>query len=66
MAVFKINPVAISDFRLDQKLEHLNPGPISMLSLSNKQKEVVWNGWSFLDIIISSQEKFLVEIWTRG
>lgn len=25
MAVLKINPVAISDFRLDQKLEHLNP-----------------------------------------
>ena len=25
MAVFKINPVAISDFRLDQKLENLNP-----------------------------------------
>ena len=52
MAVLKINPVAISDFRLDQKLEHLNPRPIFMLSLHNKQREVVSNGWSFLDIFL--------------
>ena len=38
MAVLKINPVAISDFRLDQKLEHLNPATNLLAQFAQQTK----------------------------
>ena len=60
MAVLKINPVAISDFRLDQKLEHLNPAT-NLLAQFAQQTKGSCVKWLKFPRHISSQQKFLLE-----
>lgn len=65
MAVLKINPVAISDFRLDQKLEHLNPATNFHAQFAQQTKGSCLK-WLKFPRHISSQQKFLVEDLTAG
>ena len=65
MAVLKINPVAISDFRLDQKLKHLNPATNFHAQFAQQTKGSCLK-WLKFPRHISSQQKFLVEDLTAG
>ena len=65
MAVFKINPVAISDFRLDHKLEHLNPATNFHAQFEQQTKGSCLK-WLKFPRYISSQQKFLMEDLTAG
>ena len=60
MAVLKINSVALSDFRLDQKLEHLNPAT-NLLAQFAQQTKGSCVKWLKFPRHISSQQKFLLE-----
>ena len=60
MAVLKINPVAISDFRLDQKLEHPNPATNFHAQFAQQTKGSCFK-WLKFPRHISSQQKFLLE-----
>ena len=60
MAVLKINPVAISDFRLDQKLEHPNPATNFHAQFAKQTKGSCFK-WLKFPRHISSQQKFLLE-----
>ena len=60
MAVLKINSVALSDFRLDQTLEHLNPAN-NLLAQFAQQTNGSCVKWLKFPRHISSQQKFLLE-----
>lgn len=60
MAVLKINSVAISDFRLDQTLEHLNPATNFHAQFAQQTKGRCFK-WLKFPRHISSQQKFLLE-----
>ena len=65
MAVLKINPVAVSDFRLDHRLEHLNPATNFHAQFEQQTKGGSLK-WLKFPRYISSQQNFLEEDLTAG